>query len=540
MKKITLISSAIIIANTVFAQTLQEAITKTDNERFDVAAGDYRNLIAKETTKGDNYFYFGENYFKKGDLDSANIFYKKGIELNATYPLNYVGLGKILWYNGQQAEAKTQLFKAATLGANKNAEVMRKTAEIYINAEQKSLDEAINLLNSAIKIEPKNAETYLLMGDAMLEKNPTDGGPAIKNYNKATELNPASPKGDLRSGRLYQRGQNYQLALDLYKKAQATDPTYAPAYREKAELYYKAGQKANAVESYKKYLELNNSLDARERYASFLFSNKQYAEAIGELENLQKAGNTKFYLDRMLGYSYAELGNTIDKEAFNKGLTSINLFFEKTSKVPNFKYVTTDYKYKGILLAKTGKDSLGVIEMEKAAIMDPTKTTEMLREIAKAYYKARKYTKVIETYEKLMDGNPKNLNGTDYFDLGRSYYFGPKDFVKADTCFSRLCQLSQTFATAYFWRAKSNTQQDLKNEKWLAKPHYEAALALVKPEERTTASNKANVIEACEYLGYYALTLKDNVKAKEYFNIIKELDPNNKKQIDFFKSPAGK
>ena len=160
MKKITLISSAIIIANTVFSQTLQEAITKTDNERFDVAAVDYRNLIAKETTKGDNYFYFGENYFKKGDLDSANIFYKKGIELNATYPLNYVGLGKILWYNGQQAEAKTQLFKAATLGANKNAEVMRKTAEIYINAEQKSLDEAINLLNSAIKIEPKNAETY--------------------------------------------------------------------------------------------------------------------------------------------------------------------------------------------------------------------------------------------------------------------------------------------------------------------------------------------------------------------------------------------
>jgi len=540
MKKITLISSAIIIANTVFSQTLQEAITKTDNERFDVAAGDYRNLIAKETTKGDNYFYFGENYFKKGDLDSANICYKKGIELNATYPLNYVGLGKILWYNGQQAEAKTQLFKAATLGANKNAEIMRKTAEIYINAEQKSLDEAINLLNSAIKIEPKNAETYLLMGDAMLEKNPTDGGPAIKNYNKATELNPASPKGDLRSGRLYQRGQNYQLALDLYKKAQATDPTYAPAYREKAELYYKAGQKANAVESYKKYLELNNSLDARERYASFLFSNKQYAEAIGELENLQKAGNTKFYLDRMLGYSYAELGNTIDKEAFNKGLSSINLFFEKTSTVPNFKYVATDYKYKGILLAKTGKDSLGVIEMEKVASMDPTKATEMLREIAKAYYKARKYPKVIETYEKLMDGNPKNLNGTDYFDLGRSYYFGPKDFIKADTCFSRLCQLSPTFATAYFWRAKSNTQQDLKNEKWLAKPHYEAALALVKPEERTTASNKANVIEACEYLGYYALTLKDNVKAKEYFNIIKELDPNNKKQIDFFKSPAGK
>jgi len=539
MKKVVFLTTSILITQCINAQTLREAVVKTDNERFESAASDYRALIAKEPTKGDNYFYFGENYFRKGDLDSANVCYAKGAELNATYPLNYVGLGKILWYKGMQKEAETQLFKASTLGP-KSAEVKRKTADIFINAEQKKLDEAINLLNQAIKIEPKNEESYLLMGDAMLEKNPTDGGPAIKNYNKATELNPASPKGDLRSGRLYQRGQNYQLALDLYKKAQTTDPTYAPAYREKAELYYKAGQKANAVESYKKYLELNNSLDARERYASFLFSNKQYNEAIAELENLQKAGNTKFYLDRMLGYSYAEIGNTLDKEAFNKGLVSINTFFEKTTAIPNFKYVATDYKYKGILLAKTGKDSLGVIEMEKAIALDPAKSSDIIREIAKANMKAKKYFKAIETYERLMDGNPKNLTGADYFDLGRSYYFGPKDFVKADTCFSRLCQLSPTFATAYFWRAKANTQQDLKNEKWLAKPHYEAAMTLVKPEERTTASNKANVIEACEYLGYNALTLKDNAKAKEYFTIVKDLDPNNKKQIDFFKSPAGK
>lgn len=553
MKRITLISSGIILANTVFAQTLQEAITKTDNERFDLAAGDYRNLIAKEANKGDNYFYFGENYFKKGDLDSANIFYKKGIELNATYPLNYVGLGKILWYNGKQVEAKTQLFKAATLGANKNAEVMRKTAEIYINAEQKSLDEAINLLNAAIKIDPKNQESYLLMGDALLEKNPTDGGPAVKNYNKATELNPSSPKGDLRSGKLYQRGQNYQLALDLYKKAQATDPTYAPAYREKAELYFKAGQKANAVESYKKYLELNNSLEARERYASFLFSNKQYVEAISELESLQKAGNTKFYLDRMLGYSYAELGNTTDKEAYNKGLTSINLFFEKTAIVPNFKYVATDYKYKGILLAKTGKDSLGVIEMEKAANMDPAKASEMLREIAKAYLKGKKYSKSIETYEKIMAGDVKNLNSQDWYEFGRSYYYDggvkqreKKDaealtqFIRADTCFSKLSQLSPAYSIAYFWRGKANVQQDLKDEKGLPKPYFEKAVSLVKPEER--AGLKVNIIEAYSYLGsHYAFSKeKDLTKAKEYFNIIKELDPANKAAIDFFKSPAGK
>ena len=538
MKKITLISASFILASSTFAQTLQDAITKTDNERYAAAASDFRALIAKEAAKGDNYFYYGENFFKKGDLDSANMYYQKGVELNATYPLNYVGLGKVLWYKGNTADAKTQLFKAATLGANKNTEVMRKTAETYINADNKNLDEAMTLLNAAIKIEPKNAENYLLMGDALLEKNPTEGGPAIKQYDKFSELNPKSPKGILRAGKLYQRGRNYQLALDLYKKAQDLDPTYAPAYREKAELYHLAGQKANAVESYKKYLELNNSEEARERYAAFVFNNKQYADAISEIEKLQGTGNTNLYLDRYLGYSYAELGNKTDTAAYRKGLNAISKFFDKSSKVANFKYVGTDYKYKGILLSKTGKDSLGIIEMEKAAQMDPKLAGDITNEIAKSYMKSKRYDKAIATYEKKMAGDPKNLSGQDYFEMGRAYYFGPKDFVKSDSCFSKVTQAIPTFATAYFWRGKANVQQDLKNEKWLAKPHYEKALTLIKPEER--AGSKLNVIEACEYLGYYYLVMKDNAKAKEYFTIVKDLDPNNKKQVEFFKSPAGK
>ena len=54
MKTLTLLSTGIIIANTTFAQTLQDAITKTDNERYELAAIDFRTLIAKEGTKGDN------------------------------------------------------------------------------------------------------------------------------------------------------------------------------------------------------------------------------------------------------------------------------------------------------------------------------------------------------------------------------------------------------------------------------------------------------------------------------------------------------
>lgn len=552
MKKITLIASALTLTHIAFAQTLQDAIIKTDNERYESAASDFLNLVAKEPAKGENYFYLGETYFKSGDLDSANIFYQKGADINATYPLNHVGLGKVLWYKGKTADAKAEFFKAATLGANKNAEVMRKTAEVYINSENKSLDEAISLLNAAIKLEPKNAENHILMGDALLEKNPSDGGPAIKEYSKATELNPKSPKGVLRSGKLYQRARNYQLALDLYKQAEAIDPTYAPAYREKAELYHLAGQKANAVESYKKYLTLNNSDKERARYAGFLLNNKQYAEAVAEIEALQKAGNTDLYLNRYLAYSYAELGNKTDSLAYKKGVTAINNFFDKSSKVPNFKYIGTDYKYKGVLLSKTGQDSLGVIEMEKAITAEPKLEGEMRALIASTWVKAKKYNKAIDAYNKKMAGDKNNLALQDWYDFGRAYYYegGNKQkekkdaealqlFIQADTCFSILAQKSPEYAIAYFWRGKANVQQDLKNEKWLAKPYYEKGLELV-TKQNALPANKNSVIEACEYLGYNAVTTKDYTKAKEYFGIIRTLDPNNKKAVEFFKSPQGK
>lgn len=559
MKK-TILLSAIAFTGILNAQTLQEAVVKIDNERFSAAASDFRALITKNPAKGENYFYYGENFFKKGDADSANIFYSKGAEANATYPLNYVGLGKVLLSKGNVADAKTQFYKAAALGANKNAELFRKIAEAWLATDSKNADEAILQINNAIKLEPKNAENYIILGDAQLEKNPTDGSGPIKSYKTATTLNPKSVKGILREGKLYQRGRNYQLALDKYKEAIAIDPTYAPAYREIAEVYSLYSQPAKAIENWKKYLELNNSDDARYRFMSALFSNKQYPEAITEYEGLKKQGFANLYLERLAGYSYTEVGNKVDTSSYTKGLKAMNKFFEMAG--PNFKYLYNDYKYKGLLLARTGKDSLGVIEMEKAIALDPSASGEMNSEIANIYMKAKKYDKAIKAFERKMNGDTKNLNNNDYFSLGRAYYFSggniqrdaiamkdvkAKDkkmaealpfFVGSDSAFSKLTQLSPTWPVGFFWRGKANVQLDPTNEKGLAKPYFEKALTLLKPEEKSTPTYKNNVIEALEYLGGYSIGVaKDKAKADEYWKAVQELDPNNAKAKIYFNPP---
>ena len=553
-----------LLSLTGFAQTLQDLTLKTENENFEIAAAGYRSLIAKEPSKGENYFYYGENFFKRGDIDSANIFYLKGAEINATSPLNYAGLGKVLLTKGKSAEAKTQFFKAITLGANKNAEVLRKVAEAWLVTDTKSADEALVLANNAIKMEPKNPENYILLGDAQLEKNPTDGSAPIKSYQMATTLNSKSTKGILREGKLYQRGRNYQLALDYYKKAMGIDPSYAPAYREIAELYSLAAQPSKSIENWKKYLELNNSDYARYRFMSALFSNKQYSEAVQQYEGLKKANFNNIYLERLAAYSYAEMGNKPDTAAYTKGLKAINLFFASAG--PNFKYIANDYKYKGILLARTGKDSLGIIQMEKAIALDSSASAEVYGTLASIAAKNKRYDKVILYQEKKAKGDYKNLNVNDCFDLGKAYYFtgvakqkevaderdalakkkkptdspelsakdelATKSLLMADSAFKKLTQLNPTWPWGYTWRGRTNSLLDPKVTKDSTKVYYEKLLQVVKPEEKN-GTYKPNVTEAYEYLGYYYVTKKDDAKAKEYWLMVKELDPANEKANNY-------
>ena len=565
MKKIIFVVPVFLTSFSLMSQTLKEIVSKTENENFDAAAINFRTLIALEPNKGENYFFFGENYFNKGDIDSANYFYLKGIEFNATCPLNYVGIGKVLLVKNNLEEAQAQFFKGKTLAANKNAEFLRRNAEAWLVTNNKNTDEAIVLINAAIKMEPKTSENYIILGDALLEKNPANGSEPIKSYNKATELNPKSAKGRLRIGKLFQRGRNYPLAIEKYKEAIALEPTFAPAYRELAEVYSLYAKHASAIENWKKYLELNNNDDARYRFMSALYSNKQYQDAITEYEALKKQGYKSLFLERLAGYSYYEIGNKNDADAYNKGLKALDSFFDQAGN--GFKYLHNDYKYKGLLLCRLGKDTLGILELEKALAIDSIKNLETFSELASVFMKMKSYDKAIISFNRKIQINDKAISANDYFALGKAHFFSginiqkeandlkevlikkkkPADspeiklkessavtfFVNADSAFSRLTQISPSWPIGYFWRGRANSYLDPKNEKWLAKPHYEKLLSLIKPEERK-GSFKSNVIEALEYFGDYYVNIKDKIKADENWNAIKELDPTNEKAKFYF------
>ncbi len=520
---------ALLICNISLGQTLKDAVQKTENERFSEASSIFKSLIALEPANGCNYFYYGENFYERGELDSAIIMWNKAVVVDPITALSYVGQGKALWMKGDQVGGKAQFTKALTMTKNKNPEIMRAIAETYIYSPNKSLDEAILLLESAIKLDSRNEDAFLLMGDALLEKTPSNGSPAIKQYNAVLDINPKSPRGIVRTAILYQRAQNYELANEKYKEAQTIDPTYAPAYRLNAELNMFFGQSTKAIENWKKYLALNNSTESRYRYATAMFNGKQFCEVIPEIEALQNTGFNNFYMERMLTFSYTDCST--DPESTKKGLAASGRFF---GIVPTEKILPVDYKYKGLLLSKAGNDSLAIIELEKASSLDPETAKDLAGDIGRMYLKMKKYDKVIAIYTFKL--SVSKLTPEEHFNMGRAYYFGPKNFVLADSSFAQVIAISPTYTPAYLWRGRSSYQQDLKNEKWLAKPYYEKVIEQIKVEERAAGPNKSMVLESAKYLGdyYVSSTSKDLTKAKEAWTIVKELDPTDKQAKAFF------
>ncbi len=545
MKKIILVGVGVFLSLMSQSQSLKETMRMAENERFESAKNSFRNLVIAEPSNGDIYYYFGETYFNQSLTlrdtvfarvlkDSASIMYKKGSEVDPANPLNFVGLGKILWYNKYQNQAEVLFKQALDMTKSKNATVMLKIAETYINADFKSLKAANELLAKALKLEPKNPDVHILIGDAMLEADPMDGSGPVKKYNEAAALDVNSAKPILRIGKLYYRAKNPNEALRWYKEAIKIDSTFAPAYLEMGELYIMASINNKALESYKKYLILNNDKEARDRFSQVLWLNKLFEDAVNEISKIQLTDSSSYTLYRLLGYSYSEVGDKFAPDGYKKGLYAMRKFFDMTSQKAGFKYLSTDYSVVGKLLSKTGQDSLGIVELKRALEMDTTKKI-LNSDIALAYYKIKKYNDAIYYYSRKIAAGDPTVN--DYLYLGSAYY-ASKQFALADSAFKKVTTASPELTLAYKYRAKCNVQLDPDSKLGLAKPHYEKVMELIlaKPELLEKGNNKKDLIEAYEYLGAYNLIiLKDKDKATEFFTKIKDLDPNNKKVIDFFK-----
>lgn len=537
MKSITAFF-AILLGVGASAQTLQDAIRLTDNEQYEKARSIFKVLITKEPTNGDNFFYYGDLLLKMDNPDSAKIIFQKGLDINPTNALTHVGMGRYFMYNGDAVKGQQEIVFAKSLittqsgkkemnmGAQRQVQIYLEIAETETWAPNPNYGDAIDLTNTCEKLDGKNAEIFLIRGDAFYRKDPVNGTPAIGEYLKAYKIDPKNPKANVRIGILYYNGKNMPAAIGYFNNALKTDSTFAPAWRYKGEAQYQIQKFDSAQKCMATYLRLNDGPLARYRYCLFLHKAGMHNEAIeqGKVSLAKDSSTTVIY--RIIGRSYFD-SKTPDAA---KSIEYFNKFFAKQKIAGSPVIIAEDFVYRARAYSKNGQDSLAVIDYNKVLEMD-TARKDLYFDIATSYYKMKKYDQAAVFYKKKIDVNPTAANITDWVAYGRSLY-SMKDYANADIAFKKGISLDVKNPAGWLWRAKANAFLDPESKLDSTRIFYETFYGLAIAEKE---KNKKDLIAAGKYLGGYHFIKKNYDCSKGWFTFVMELDPANakvKEQLD--------
>ena len=504
----------IIFSVNLLAQDISSGVRLIRSEKLAEAKKYFMSLVGSKVSD-EACFYLGEIFLQQEKVDSAKLFYEKGIEANKKFPLNYAGLVRLNVLEGNSTQAEKNKEEAIDLGNDKNPEVYVVLSKAYSLIKENK--KAIELLNSALKINAQHANTYLAFGKIYLQEN--NGTDAVKNFQKAIDADPTNPEALTWKAKVYILINNYESAISLLDEAIKSDPSFAPAYVELAELYYTMKNYSKAAENYALYLANTEvAVEKQKRYISILYLNKDYQEAIDILKEMEKTDADNPFSIRILAYSYLRLDNN-----------QISMsYFQKLFDLPKVDYLSTDYENYGNLLSKTGNDSLAALYLTKVVDLDSTRK-DVLSDISVLYFKNKKWDGVITTLER-----KNQLKAQEYFDLGKAYYF-TQNYTKADSAFNILTQKVPDLGIAYFWQARVKSNFDPESEQGLAQPFYEKFINL---SSNDTSKFKKELIEAYSYLGYYFFIKNDKASSLENWLKVYALDPENaqaKRAIDELK-----
>jgi tetratricopeptide (TPR) repeat protein len=510
-----------LLAATVQAQTITDVRSQLAAENWKAARATVKALKAKDPKDAKPYYYQGQILLLTSTADSADMVFNQGVTLNPKEALNYIGLAQVQFLRNKPTEANANIEKAVSFSKSKDPFVLQEAAEAYLSAPTPFPDKAIALLNQAVALQKNNAMLYLLLGEANFQKNL--GGPAITNYEQALALNPKLTLAHMKIGKTWAQARKFNESKAAYRKAIATDPNFAPAYRELGELFYQAQQIDSASESYKKYVALsNNDLQARGRYAGFLYLKKDYPASIALADEVITADPNNYLALRIKGYSQFETGD------YQNAMTTLQTYF---TKVPVERQIGQDFVYLGKTQMKLGKNKEAIENLNKALAKDSA-NVDVKRDVAEALFREKMYKDAVRNYRQVTKA-PSGVTLQDFLMLGQALYFD-KQYQAADSAFAKITEKQPDLALGHQWRGRAMLGLDPTASKGLALPHFEK---VVEKGSADVTKNKKQLIEAYEYLGsYYAAVKKDNAKAKGFYQKLKDIDPSNSKANEALKT----
>jgi|GEM_PF-41391 len=409
---------------------------------WDKAIKDFTAAIGLKKGFYEAYCGRGSAYVGKGDLKKAATDFETAIKLNGQDARGYFLRGDL----AARSNVKSDIDKAIK---DFDAAISRKAdyVEAFVGrsrmrVKQAQWDLAIQDCNTALKLDPKNADAHLSRGIAFNGKHEYDK--AIKDFDwideqKGRNAAPAVTRAEAFSHlsvSYYQKGE-YMTAIDSAYFALLVKRDHFGAHNNRAVAYIARAQYDKAIRS------LNLAIRYNPEFAE-AYSNRGLAYASKNnltraLADLNKAIELQPLLAIALqrrGYVYAAKGD------FNNAIKDLNAAVLLN---PRSADALSDRGY----FFAIGRDMIrAMADLDKAVRMEPGYAKAYLRR-GRAYLLQRNYDKAIENFNTAIRLRKGGAEGYSYRGFA---YNGKRDYELALKDFNKAIELNSKLARAYYGR----------------------------------------------------------------------------------------
>lgn len=171
--------------------------------------------------KAHSYYNLARSYHSKGDYEKAGRFYKASVsEVNKPrdFVLPYYGLGQVQLKLGD-FRSSLKNFETVLEVQSENPESLKAVGHIYAQLGQH--DKSLDYFRKATRIDPKDAQAFMELGELLISSDPVAAVDALKNarnlLKKAGEEVPVGLLNNL--GVLYFEKGDFELAEQIFKEA---------------------------------------------------------------------------------------------------------------------------------------------------------------------------------------------------------------------------------------------------------------------------------------------------------------------------------
>lgn len=513
------------------AQSIEQGRRQTRNEQYEDAARTFDAMIAKKPKVGEPYYWAGINLLESGDTASAKAMFEKGLQMMPKYLVNNIGLGHIALRQGNVNEAENQFAAARKSGKKLLPLVNREIGRAYLMVQYASpaslrsyADKAAASLKQASETD---YEAQLLLGDAYLVIHKGDASLSIEQYTVSGYMNESDPRSKLRQGMVYQRVGNYDVALNQINEALKIDKDFAPAFRQKADIFNLMKKRDSTVFYYKEYLKRNNNISARKMYAQALFLAGDYDEAIAEaksiLEQQEKAGSKLFTnLYGVIAYAYAQKNDTA-RATNQAGLDYFDLYETKHVKNLNRPLSPQENFIKANLLGRLGQSDVAY-DIHISVISDTARCPAIWYQQLQDFYTGKKqWDRAVTVIEwKRLKNN--GLENKDLFYLGNAQ-LNAGQYQKAIATYTQLVGKDSSAVQGYYKIAQAYDAMDPSDSTGKASAAYLVWMARLNADQKV--KYKQTMLMAYNRMQTAARGRKQWDKCAEYLGKMIELAPED-------------